>query len=101
MSVWVTSEKPLRAFAAKHPNAAVPLSAWKKLMRGGTFRNPVELKRTFGSVDMVPVKGHDFYVFDIGGNKYRLVAAIHFNTQKLFVRHVLTHADYDTGAWKK
>jgi mRNA interferase HigB len=34
-------------------------------------------------------------------NKYRLIAAIHFNTQKLFVRHILTHSDYDTGRWKK
>ncbi len=36
-----------------------------------------------------------------GGNKYRLIAAIHFNMQKLFVRHILTHSDYDTGRWKK
>ncbi|HTQ25281.1 MAG TPA: type II toxin-antitoxin system HigB family toxin [Candidatus Binataceae bacterium] len=97
----VISAKPLKAFAAKHPNAAASLSAWKKLMLGGTFRNLVELKQTFGSVDMVPVKGRDLYVFDIGGNKYRLVAAIHFNTQKLFVRHVLTHPEYDAGGWKK
>ncbi|MBI2963727.1 MAG: type II toxin-antitoxin system HigB family toxin [Deltaproteobacteria bacterium] len=37
----------------------------------------------------------------MGGNKYRLVAAIHFNTQKLFVRHVLTHKEYDQGDWNK
>ncbi len=59
------------------------------------------LKRTFASVDLVPVKGRDFYVFDIGGNKYRLIAAIHFNSQRLFVRHILTHSDYDTERWKK
>lgn len=95
------SAKLLRAFADKHPNAAGPLSAWKKLIRGGTFRNLIDLKRTFGSLDMVPVKGRDFYVFDIGGNKYRLVASIHFNTQILYVRHVLTHPEYDAGGWKK
>jgi len=59
------------------------------------------LKRTFVSVDLVPVKGRDFYVFDIGGNKYRLIAAIHFNSQRLFVRHILTHSDYDTERWKR
>jgi len=59
------------------------------------------LKRTFASVDLVPVKGRDFYVFDIGGNKYRLIAAIHFNSQRLFVRHILTHSDYDTERWKR
>jgi mRNA interferase HigB len=40
-------------------------------------------------------------VFNIGGNKYRLIAAIHFNTRKLFVRHVLTHREYDQGDWKR
>ena len=50
---------------------------------------------------MVRVKGRDFYVFNIGGNKFRLVAAIHFNTQRLFVRHILTHADYNTERWKQ
>ena len=59
------------------------------------------LKRTFASVDLVPVKGRDFYVFDIGGNMYRLIAAIHFNSQRLFVRHILTHSDYDTERWKR
>lgn len=50
---------------------------------------------------MAPVKGCDFYVFNIGGNKYRLIATVHFNTQILFVRHVLTHQEYTTGRWKQ
>jgi mRNA interferase HigB len=74
---------------------------WLKLTRHGSFQNLAELKRTFASVDLVPVKGRNFYVFDIGGNKYRLIAAIHFNTQRLFVRQILTHSDYDTERWKK
>jgi mRNA interferase HigB len=40
-------------------------------------------------------------VFNIGGNKYRLIAAIHFNRQKVYIRHVLTHPEYDRGRWKK
>ncbi len=97
----VISQKALRNFAKKYADAAAPLRSWLKLVRHGRFQNLAELKRTFGSIDMVPVKGRDFYVFDIGGNKYRLIAAIHFNTQKLFVRHILTHADYDAERWKK
>ena len=77
------------------------LKAWFKASRKGVFQNLAELKRTFGSVDYVPVGKKQFYVFNIGGNKYRLVAAIHFNTQKLFIRHVLTHKEYDQGGWKK
>ena len=97
----VVSQKALREFARTHADAASPLRAWFKLARLGRFQNLAELKRTFASVDMVPVKGRDFYVFNIGGNKYRLIAAIHFNTRRLFVRHILTHAEYDTERWKR
>jgi mRNA interferase HigB len=99
--VHVISQKALREFERKHADAAAPLRAWLKLTRQGRFENLEELKRTFASVDIVAVKGRDFYVFNIGGNKYRMIAAIHFNTQKLFVRHILTHAEYDTERWKK
>ena len=84
-----------------HADSAAPLRAWFKLARHGRFWNLAELKRTFASVDMVPVKGREFYVFNIGGNKYRLIAAIHFNTQRLFVRYILTHAEYNTERWKR
>jgi mRNA interferase HigB len=99
--VHVISQKALREFGRKHAGAATPLRVWLKLTRHGSFQNLAELKRTFASVDLVPVKGRNFYVFDIGGNKYRLIAAIHFNTQRLFVRQILTHSDYDTERWKK
>jgi mRNA interferase HigB len=99
--VRVVSQKALRDFGRKHADAAMPLRAWLKLARYGSFRNLAELKRTFASVDLVPVKERDFYVFNIGGNKYRLIAAIHFNTQRLFVRRILTHPEYDTERWKR
>jgi len=97
----VISMKPLRDFMTKYVDAATPLKTWWKLAKHGRFQNFAELKQTFGSVDIVSVKKCDFYVFDIGGNKYRLIATIHFNTQRLFVRHVLTHKEYDAGGWKK
>jgi mRNA interferase HigB len=99
--VHVYSERALREFANKHADAKTPLGAWLKLAEHGTFQNLAELKKTFRGVDMVPVKQRDFYVFNIGGNKYRLVAAVHFNTQQLFIRHILTHAEYSTERWKK
>jgi mRNA interferase HigB len=99
--VHVISRKALREFAKQHTDAATPLGAWLKLLRRGRFRTFAELKRTFASADMVPVEGREFHVFNIGGNKYRLVAAIHFNTQRVFVRHILTHPQYDAGRWKK
>ena len=55
-----------------------------------------EVRKTLSRADLVG----RFVVFDIGGNKYRLIAVIHFNRGKLYVRHVLTHAEYDEGKWK-
>lgn len=100
-SVHVISQKALREFGTKHPNAAAPLRAWLKLARNGRFHNLEDLRQTVAGVDMVPVKSRNFYVFNIGGNKYRIIAAVHFDPQRLFVRHILTHAEYDTERWKK
>jgi mRNA interferase HigB len=99
--VRVISEKALKDFAQQHPDADAPLRAWCKLVKSGIYRNLAELKRTFGSVDYVSTGKGDFYVFNIAGNKYRLIAAIHFNRQMLFIRFILTHAEYDRGGWKK
>jgi len=55
------------------------------------------LREIFPSADMVD----NLVIFNIAGNKYRLIAAIHFNRQKLYIRDVLTHAEYDKERWKK
>ena len=85
------SNKALREFAQSHPGAQAPLQGWRRIVERGQFRNFAELKRAFGAVD----KAGDYFVFDISGNKFRLIAAIHFNTQILYVRRVMTHAEYD------
>jgi len=68
---------------------------WFTLARKATWKTFPELRVTFPSADLV---GHHT-VFNIGGNKFRLIAAIHYNTQKVFVRFVLTHKEYDLGKW--
>lgn len=73
-----------------------PLAVWYALMSKADFGSFAELKKVFGSVDKVG----KFTVFDIGGNKYRLIVAIHFNRRKVYIRHVLTHAEYDRQKWK-
>lgn len=88
----VISNKMLVTFAQRHAQAERPLQAWRKVVESGRFDNFADLRRTFASVDKVG----DFHVFDIAGNHYRVIAAIHFNTQTLYVRHVLTHREYDT-----
>jgi len=66
-------------------------------MKRGRLASFADLRATFGNVDKVgPV-----FVFNVGGNKLRLIAAVHFNVGKVFVRQVLNHAEYDSGAWKR
>ena len=95
--VHVITRKRLRDFAARHRDAAEPLASWYAIMAKTDFGLYAELKRVFGSVDKVG----KFTVFDIGGNKYRLIAAIHYNRKKVYIRHVLTHTEYDQDKWKE
>ena len=93
----VISRKALKQFGERHPDSINPLSRWFKIMEKNDFGSVNELRYTFPTADKVG----DFIVFNIGGNKYRLIASIHFNRHKVYIRHVLTHPEYDRGAWKK
>jgi mRNA interferase HigB len=90
------SNRALREFAVRHPDAEGPLQDFRRLVERGEYRNFAALRATFASVDKVGSR----YVFNIGGNKYRLVAAIAHSVQALWVKAVLTHAEYDKEDWK-
>ena len=92
----IISNSALQTFAAKHPSAASPLQGWRRVIEKNRFKNLAEIKAIFNSVDKVG----ELAVFDIGGNKYRLIAYIRFEKQIIYVKAVLTHREYDKGAWK-
>jgi mRNA interferase HigB len=92
----IISEKKLREFWTNHPEAESPLRAWLKVVEQADRQNFAEVRATFAHADAVG----RCIVFNIGGNKFRLIAAIHYNRGKDFVRYVLTHAEYDQGHWK-
>lgn len=94
--VHVISRKKLRRFAERYPLAESPLDAWHKIVRRANWRNFADVRAVFPSADQVG----KFTVFDIGGNKFRLIAVIHLNRNKVFIRNVLTHQEYDRGQWK-
>jgi len=93
----VISKSALVTFWKKHPDAENPLQAWYKTMERETFADFNDLRATFASADYVD----GLTVFNIGGNKYRLIASIHYNRKKVYIQAVLTHAEYDRGSWKK
>ena len=92
----VISRKALRTFWEGHSESEQPLRRWHTIINTTDFGSFAELRETFPSADMVS----DLTVFNIGGNKFRLIASIHYNRRKVYVRHVLTHAEYDRGDWK-
>jgi mRNA interferase HigB len=95
--VHVISRKALRQFWERHHDSKNPLSRWFRVMQKNDFANHNELRRTFPNADRVG----ELIVFNIGGNKYWLIASIHFARNKVYIRHVLTHPEYDKGAWKE
>ncbi|MDQ2999268.1 MAG: type II toxin-antitoxin system HigB family toxin [Chloroflexota bacterium] len=91
------TRKRLNAFAAKHPTAKPGLIHWYRILKPATVRSFAELRLLFPSADQVG----KLTVFNIGGNTARLIAAVHYNRQKISIRAVLTHAEYDAGMWKE
>jgi mRNA interferase HigB len=82
----VITRKRLNAFAREHPDTKSSLAHWYALMRKSRFLNFVQLRETFPHADQVG----KFTVFNIGGNKVRLIAAVHYNRSKIYIRHVLS-----------
>ena len=90
----IISNKALHEFSKLHPQAKTPLQEWRVKMNHAVVNSYAELKTVFNSVDKVG----NYFVFNIAGNHYRLIAAIHFNTQTLYIRSIMTHKEYDQ--WK-
>jgi len=92
----ITKKRIVEAKARYHACAS-SLESWYKIIETNSFTSYSQLKRAFNTVDKVG----SLYVFNIGGNKLRLIASIHFNRQKLYVRAILSHKDYDDARWRK
>jgi mRNA interferase HigB len=93
----VITRKRLNEFTKLHPDTKNALTQWYQLVKGNEFASFVELREMFPSADQVG----KLTVFNIGGNKVRLIAAIHYKRQKFYIRAVLTHSEYDEGKWKE
>jgi mRNA interferase HigB len=94
--VRIISRKALRAFWAAHPDAESPLRQWEAVVKRAYWRDWADVKATYGTADKV----ENHLVFNVGGNKYRLIAAVSYPKGKLYIQHVLTHKEYDRGTWK-
>ena len=100
----VVARRTLREFWARHPPAEGPIRAWLAVTSKARWSNPAEIKRQFGAtVDFV---GDNRVIFDLGGNKYRLIAHVSFTFGRVLVKFVGTHAEYnrinpETVSWRR
>lgn len=100
----VISKRRLREFWERHPDAEEPLSAWWRIAgdRDTQWRHIHDVKAMLTGVDGFNLDcGVPVVVFNIGGNKYRLVARVNYDYQRVYVKAVLTHKKYDVGHWKE
>ncbi|WP_204106354.1 MULTISPECIES: type II toxin-antitoxin system HigB family toxin [Spirulina sp. CCY15215] len=93
----IITRKRLNEFAEIHPETQPSLIQWYKIVKQNNFASLEELRTFFPSADRVG----KLTVFNIGGNKARLIAAIHYNRKKVYIRAILTHAEYDKDNWKE
>ena len=90
----------LQSFWQRRPQARKPLEKWIQVVEQAQWDNWASVTSTFGFADLVKTKAKTFVIFDIGGNKYRLITTVNFRGQIVIVDVALTHAEYDKGKWK-
>lgn len=88
----IISRGIIHDFGKKQPLAKIPLNNWYEKVKVANWKNFTEVKNTFGSADFI---GNNRYVFNIGGNNFRIIALIHFNIRTIFIRAILTHSEYN------
>jgi mRNA interferase HigB len=91
------SRKKLLEAAEKHSGLGEPLDVWYRIAKKAEWQNLADVRRVFPSAD----PAGKFTVFNVKGNAYRLITEINYQTGRIFLRHVLTHAEYSKGGWNK
>ncbi len=89
----LTGKSELDAFKRKHPDSRKALAQWQAIIEKGHFRDFIELKAAFPSVDYV--KNSAYTVFDIRGNNYRLAVIVVYRENRCIVEKVMTHEEYE------
>jgi mRNA interferase HigB len=92
----------LRAFWETHREAQASLRVWVQQTKAAQWQGFAELRKTFPSADMVMMaSGRSVVIFNIAHNRYRLIAAVHYNMRIVYTLMILTHKEYDANTWKE
>jgi mRNA interferase HigB len=97
----IITEPRIREYAKLHPLAGSSLTRWREITKAADWKNFQDLKKAWKSADVVKVNsGRTVVVYNIGGNNFRLIAAVHYNFQKVYVLGFYTHQEYSKDDWK-
>ena len=95
-AVRIISKAAITEFSRTHQDALEPLLHWHHITRRAAWEHLADVRADFPHADAV----EPFTVFNISGNKYRLISIIKYRWHIVYIRHILTHAQYDRGKWK-
>jgi mRNA interferase HigB len=97
----IITRKRLRQYAREHVDSRTSLEAWRRVTEAADWASLDDVRRDFPAADGVTAwSGRVATVFNIRGNKYRLITAIHYNRGLVYVMRFYTHAEYDRDRWK-
>lgn len=86
----------LREAAAQFPDVATQIADWYAIVKAANWQNLAEVQQTYKTAEAVG----NFTVFNIKGNRYRLIVSINYQKQIIYFKYFLTHAEYDKDTWK-
>ncbi len=98
----IIKKRTLVEYWERHPQAKAGLVYWHKQAKAAKWSRLQDVRKTFSHADPVMVRSRRrVVVFNISGNRYRLMAAIHYNLQRIYVLMILTHREYDSAKWRE
>jgi len=93
----IVSRKAIKEASAKHIEGSASLDAWYKITKGADWRNFADVRNSWRNSDSVG----RFVVFDISHNRCRLIATIKYEWKMVYIRRILSHAEYDRKEWQE
>ncbi len=97
----IITKRRLLAYAKLHANAAANLSAWISVTAAARWQSIADVRKIFPHADLATVRSSKTVtIFNIAGSHHRLITAIHYNTRRIFILKILTHAEYSKDRWK-
>jgi mRNA interferase HigB len=98
----VIKPSTLKDYYTEHADAEGWLKAWLLIATKAQWQNLQEIRETYKKTDAAKAEsGCIVTIFNVKGNNYRLIVAIHYNTQRIYIRDFMTHEEYNSQRWKK